>query len=92
MEESYKTNNSFNDTSNHWASSYIETVKSKGIINGYSDNTFKPDNKVTRAEAIVMISKMSNREPLKTEEKTFKDVSRNHWAYEYIESAVRDLE
>lgn len=40
----------FNDIKNHWAKDTIEKWKDKGVISGYHDGTFKPDNPVTRAE------------------------------------------
>jgi len=36
---------------NHWAYSNINTAISYGLINGYTDNTFRPDNNVTFVEA-----------------------------------------
>ena len=41
----------FNDVSwTHWAADDIAWLKNNGITTGYSDNTFRPDNNVTRAE------------------------------------------
>ena len=37
---------------------HIENLLSKGIANGYCDNTFRPDDPLTRAEACVMISSL----------------------------------
>ncbi len=37
---------------NHWASGYIENAQSLGILNGYGDGTFMPDNNITYEEAI----------------------------------------
>jgi hypothetical protein len=48
----------FTDISTHWAKSYIERVAAKGIVSGYNDGTFKPDNNVTVLEALVMISRL----------------------------------
>jgi hypothetical protein len=45
--------------SSHWAYQYILTLKAKGIINGYPDNTFKPENPLSRGEAIKLISFLS---------------------------------
>lgn len=46
---------SFTDIANHWAENIIKDLSKKGVIEGYEDGTFKPDNKVTRAEAVSMI-------------------------------------
>ena len=39
----------------HWAAPYIAKAKSLGIVDGYSDGTFKPDSSANRAEALKMI-------------------------------------
>lgn len=41
-----------------WAESHIMTLVSMGIVNGYEDNTIRPNNNVTRAEAVTLINKM----------------------------------
>jgi murein DD-endopeptidase MepM/ murein hydrolase activator NlpD len=41
----------------HWAAKAIEELSEKGIIKGYEDGTFKPEQSVTRAEVAVMISR-----------------------------------
>lgn len=46
----------FSDVSNHWARVHIEKLFSYGIINGFSDGTFRPDEPITRAEASAMVS------------------------------------
>ena len=51
----------FNDISGHWAESYIERAAAKGWINGYGDGTFRPDQYITRAEAMTLVNNMLNR-------------------------------
>ncbi|HAS91336.1 MAG TPA: hypothetical protein DCS12_03525, partial [Clostridiales bacterium] len=48
----------FSDISNHWARSYIERVEKNGLVSGYEDGTFKPDNNVTVLESLVMMSRL----------------------------------
>ena len=59
----------------------------KGIINGYNDGTFKPNNEVTRAEAITMLMRAME---LKdgASEVLFSDVAPKSFAYEPISLAV----
>ncbi len=45
----------FSDTSGHWAEAAICWAASKGVVGGYPDGTFKPNNNVTRAQVAVMI-------------------------------------
>ncbi len=45
----------FRDIESHWAKSKIEQAIQKGYVSGYTDNTFRPENQVTRAEFIRLI-------------------------------------
>ncbi len=50
----------FTDEANISATGYLDAVMacvSKGIITGYPDGTFKPENTITRAEAVVIIQR-----------------------------------
>jgi hypothetical protein len=48
-------------SSSNWAYQYIATAVSYGWITGYADGTFKPNQYITRAEAITIINRMLNR-------------------------------
>ncbi|MHB8841526.1 MAG: S-layer homology domain-containing protein [Candidatus Aquicultor sp.] len=48
----------FTDCSGHWADTYISTLRETGILSGYTDGTFRPQNRATRAEACKIISLM----------------------------------
>lgn len=76
--------NEFSDTVNHWANPYINAVTSANITIGYPDNTFRPDNPTTRAEALVMINKALNRKLSNDATNAFVDVDEAHWGYEHI--------
>ena len=60
-----------------------------GIIKGYPDGTFKPENAVTRAEFAKMTLLSLELKEEKPETPTFPDVPKDHWAYSYIEGAVK---
>lgn len=47
----------FTDMNSHWSAQYVKAVSEKGILNGYPDKTFKPDNRLTRAEMFAAIMK-----------------------------------
>ena len=54
----YSFAQSFSDVSgNHWAINQINSFYKKGIINGYEDKTFRPNDKITRAEFVKIINK-----------------------------------
>ncbi|GMK45783.1 hypothetical protein PghCCS26_29110 [Paenibacillus glycanilyticus] len=47
----------FKDVEKHWANESIKRAVQLGIVNGYSDGTFKPDGVINRAEFTAMISR-----------------------------------
>ncbi len=46
---------SFVDIQRHWARPFIEALAQENLINGFSDQTFRPDQPVTRAQFAAMI-------------------------------------
>ena len=48
----------FRDVRGHWAIDEIDAYIRRGVISGYSDNTFRPDNNITRAEFLTLLSKV----------------------------------
>jgi uncharacterized repeat protein (TIGR01451 family) len=78
------------DISKHWANEAISSLLGKGIISGYEDNTFRPDNKITRAEVAVLLIKAKGIIPGKDAKLDFKDWSKvPAWAAGYIKEAVK---
>ena len=45
------------DVSNHWAAASIEWAKERGLVKGYPDGSFKPNNPLTRAEACAILER-----------------------------------
>ncbi|GLX66888.1 hypothetical protein MU1_12320 [Paenibacillus glycanilyticus] len=80
---------SFGDTQNSWARESIEILASNGVINGYPKGMFSPDNKITRAEMVGIISKLFILQESKSGTgHTFLDVDAQHWASTIIEEAA----
>jgi len=80
--------NSFSDAQDHWAAGAIGALADAAIVTGYPDGTFKPDNKLTRAEAVTMINraiKMSLGDTAVTFNPT--DIG-GHWAEQEILAAT----
>lgn len=46
------------DYEGHWAKASIEKAKASGVMSGYPDGTFKPDQHVTRAELAVILDRL----------------------------------
>jgi hypothetical protein len=67
---------------------HINALVGLGIINGYSDNTFRPNNTLTRAQAAIMIVRAIG---LSTEgvSSNFTDVPPTHAAYKFISAAYQ---
>ena len=64
------TNNTsnFSDIASHWAKDEIGVAANKGWINGYPDSIFRPDQYITRAEAMTLVNRVLNRLPEKSED------------------------
>ncbi|MDK8190486.1 S-layer homology domain-containing protein [Paenibacillus sp. UMB7766-LJ446] len=77
-------------SSDQWASDAIAYMQSAGLMTGYNDGTFKPDSKLTRAEAVKVLNILFNRAPLTgVTTPFFTDVPATHWAYADIEAAAQ---
>ena len=81
--------------SGYWAEKEISSAVHNGYLNGYGDGSFRPDNTVTRAEAVAILNRILGRTPDKSfiESKKisriFRDLSVSHWAfYEIFEAAA----
>lgn len=53
----------FSDIASHWAKNEISAAANNGWINGYTDGTFRPNNKITRAEAMMLVNRVLKRLP-----------------------------
>lgn len=73
------------DINGHWANNEITKFVNNNYILGYEDNTFKPNNSITRAEFVSILNRVFN---LTTSSgKVFNDTN-NHWAKQAIDIAV----
>jgi len=82
--------NNFTDIDNHWAKSYILELANLKYISGYTDRTFRPENKIKRDECVVMVNRALNRGPLNGAKLNFSDVPENYWAYKDIAEGALD--
>lgn len=76
----------YRDISSHWARSEIVRLSNRGIVKGFGDATFKPNQAVTRAQFATMLIQAMRSDGLPvassyTGKTTFRDLSKKHWAY-----------
>ena len=76
----------YTDVSGHWAEKNIESLSRINIIKGYSDDTFRPDDYITRAELITIVNRL-----LKNSEQSYKyipDVASTDWYAEEVRKGI----
>lgn len=91
-----KVSSDFQDVKDHWAKSAIEKLYGNKNVTGYPDGTFKPNAKITRAEAVTILNSVFNRNTTKNSLNNvntsslnkFSDVSEGFWAYYNILDAA----
>jgi len=67
----------------------VDLMVGAGILSGYPDGTFRPDNLISRAEAVTILNKISGKVTHRFDKMTdFEDVTAEHWAYEDIYKAA----
>ena len=49
----------FTDVEGHWAKWVIKKAQARGIFEGFGDNTFRPEEPLTKAQAFVLLDKMT---------------------------------
>ncbi|MFN0223039.1 S-layer homology domain-containing protein [Paenibacillus sp. KR2-11] len=76
------------DLHGHWAEREAASMMSEGLIAGYPDGRFRPDEAITRAE-FLRLAVTTARPPLPEREPAFLDVPAEHWAAPYAAAALR---
>ncbi len=78
---------------NAWFWQYVEVAYSNGIVQGYSDGTFKPDQPLTKVEFLTMLLNAQKVDmPTKIKGSNFRDIPRSAWYAPYVQYAEqRDL-
>ena len=89
-----KTPATFFDVTSHWAKDEISIAANHGWIKGYEDGSFKPDQKITRAETMTLVNRVLNRLPetkddLHKDMKTWVDnMDETAWYYLAVQEAT----
>ena len=89
-----KTPATFSDVSSHWAKDEISIAANHGWIKGYEDASFKPDQKITRAETMTLVNRVLKRLP-ETKDDLHKDMktwpdnqNESAWFYLAVQEAT----
>ncbi len=85
-EEMAAAEEAFTDITFHWAAQYIARVYADGYIQGYEDQTFKPDQEITRAEASKLIAMWlnGNLTDADCDGTLFSDVTCDNWYGKFV--------
>lgn len=82
----------FTDISGHWAETAINNAAITGWVSGYDDGTFRPDNYITRAEAITLINNVLYRfieeDGLHENVAKWEDNTPDKWYYTAVQEAT----
>ena len=86
----------FYDTFNHWAENDINFASHTiNVFRGYGDFTFRPENNITRAEFITILSRTAYKHnqmvEIYTADLSYSDMSDKHWSYTFIISMNEHL-
>ncbi|EAW33404.1 DUF1565 domain-containing protein [Lyngbya sp. PCC 8106] len=79
---------SLSDLRGHWAQPYIEALVTQGIMSGFEDGSFRPDEPITRVQFATIVQKAFSPAPQQPAT-NFSDVSQNFWGYNAIQTAYR---
>ena len=87
----------FTDIKGHWAEKYIERAAELGWIKGLEDGTFRPNDCITRAQAMTMINRVLNRIPedasdLLPDMNVWPDCNPGDWFYLAVQEATNSHE
>ncbi len=74
-------------SSEHWAYEAVKTLGNAGVINGFEDGTFRPEDAVTREQFIKMLVGAFNM-VAENAECNYSDVSKDAWYYSSVAIAT----
>lgn len=88
----------FSDIHGKWYTEYVNLANELAIVNGYPDGTFRPDNKIIRAESMTIVNNTLRRTPCKegllpvSEMINWPDNAVSAWYYEAVQEATNSHE
>ena len=80
----------FSDIEGHWAKEAIIELSERGVVNGFEDGTFRPNESVTREQfSKILVEALELKE--KNTDVEFVDISDDRWSHKYIQIASKYL-
>ncbi|WP_053373858.1 chitobiase/beta-hexosaminidase C-terminal domain-containing protein [Paenibacillus sp. FJAT-27812] len=79
---------SLSDVKGHWSEKYINAFAAAGYVQGFPNGTFKPNDEISRAQAVVLINRVIGARKQSESDMHYNDLSPSHWAYGDIMSAA----
>ena len=82
----------FSDISGYWAEDEIRRAAALGWVQGFGDGTYRPNENITRAQAVTMINRVLCRQPEEADDllpgmNTWSDCHEGDWYYLAIQEA-----
>ena len=86
MSSAYAVN--FEDTKGHWAEQTINELVERGVVNGYTDTEFAPEDEVTRAQYLKMIMEATGVKPTPCRAGECLEATASDWYAPYLQKAL----
>lgn len=74
--------------SDYWGYSYIAAAYQKGYVKGFEDGSFRPEQEISRAEALTMVLNLSHQSKMEAALPAFNDLGEDHWAAPYVATSL----
>ena len=75
--------------SDYWAAQYIQALVERGVIRGFADGSFRPNDPITRAQFAVLVDQAFDRPAVRSAVR-FRDVPGSYWAANAIQTAYTE--
>lgn len=78
----------FTDVSGHWAEEAIKQLAASGILTGFADGTFRPNDQVTREQFLSILAKKLGFQAVAAGGSPFADIEEKRWSAGLVALAV----
>lgn len=88
------SNASYSDTADHWSTQTVAAATAKGLLCGYGDGTYRPDNGTTREEFLAVVSRIKafgRNNPVEVRQIADLRLTHSGWSYYLVHDALNGL-